>query len=160
MKRARFQFGIFSMLMFTTVTAVVVGSITYPRRKILQTRAAYDEQKRVVNVAVATFVDQLQSEDFLVINRSERHGGSGEWRTIVAISAKRRDSSRPSTCRVEIQGFVSHNNEDQPTWMQLLPMEVTYREGLLNERFVALLTQSLSKNEWQYSVNGLGKEER
>ncbi len=150
--KRRLQYTISSMLVLTTVVAIVLGISTYYSRRRAFVIHTYDAQKAVAGDAVATFVQQLESDGFLVTNDCRGQGGSGEWRLYVAVTAVKA-GQEPLRCDVEVMGFVSHDTTDQPTWAANLPMTISRRGRQLDNRFVDILTAMLRGRGWAYEVN-------
>lgn len=158
MRRAklRLQFGIPFLLVVTGIVAISTALLTYPHRRIAHTRATYDAQKQVVDSTVAKFIRLLQQRGFQVSNETVRFGGSGEWRSLVMLVAH--GSSSHEKCCVEVEGFVSHDDQDRPDWMNILPLKIRPRGNSLDSRFVQLLTDALEQNEWKFDIQGTRDE--
>ena len=152
MKPLRPKFAVSTLLILTAIAAIVIAVSTYPARQVAKTKATYDAQKQAVKTATEAYIAQLSSAGYSVVDDSTGLGGSGEWRMYVAIAASSSDG-RQDVCYVEIMGFVSHNDKDQPTWMEVLPMKISHRGRTLNDAFLALLIGKLKERGWTYTVD-------
>lgn len=145
------QFRLSSLLLAVAVISVIFAATTYVMRQRAATIAAYKAQQRELDAAVSGFVALLTAEGWTVADDSKSFGGSGEWRTHVALTCSRPDAP-PLICYVEVMGFVSHDRSDSPTWLAILPMRLSSRGNLLDRRFLALLLPTLDSHAWKYDV--------
>jgi hypothetical protein len=152
MRFLRPNFSIAALLGVTALVAITITVVTYPSRQRAKTIATYDAQKQVVDQAIQEFVDVIKNEGFAIINDSTGTGGSGEWRQYAAITATGTDGTR-DVCYVEVMGCVTHNENDQPTWMRILPMRISHRDRKLNARFIKTLVAKLDRRGWEYSID-------
>ena len=148
----RLQFSTRTVLIATSGLAVCLAVTTYPARKRAETIATYDAQKSLVDSAISEFAADLESDGYRVENDSSGTGGSGEWRMCVAITANR-DDKPPLICHVEVMGSVSHDDVDEPTWMDILPMTLSRRGTSLDERFISFLSDKLDAEGWEHTVD-------
>jgi hypothetical protein len=152
MRIARLRFSIASILGVTALVAVAMSLVTYPARKRAQTIATYDAQKKVVVESVAEFADALTKDWFDVVDDSTGVGGSGDWRHYIAVTATDEKGST-QVCYVEVMGFVTHDKNDKPTWMRVLPMRISHRRRKLNDRYLDLLIAKLRERTWTYTID-------
>ena len=145
------RFSLASLLLLTACTAIFFAAMAYNARVRAQTKATYDAQKDVIQNAVGSFCDKLTSEGWQVTNGSTRLGGSGEWRTVVDLTCTKLNCV-PLNCRVNVMGFVSHDNNDRPTWRTILPMRITPRGKQLDDRFIEHVRPILEQRGWRYSI--------
>ncbi|WP_430450787.1 hypothetical protein [Rhodopirellula europaea] len=152
MKLSRPTFAISTLLLLTMVSAIAIAIKSYPARRIAKTRATYDAQKQVVDAVTRTYVADLTKAGYSVVDDSTGVGGSGEWRQYVAIAATS-PQGHQDVCYVEVMGFVSHDEVDQPTWMEVLPMKISHKQRKLNDAFLTLLLGELEGRDWAYAVD-------
>lgn len=152
MKLRRPKYTIAALLGLTLCAAIVIAARTYPARQQARTKAIYDAQKDAVKVATDDFVAELIRAGYTVVDDSTGLGGSGEWRRHVALTATSADGAQ-EVCYVEVMGFVSHNDHDEPSWMQILPMRISHKGRKLNAQFIAGLLELLDEKGWEYNVD-------
>ena len=152
MKLPRARFAISSVLFATLVAAIAFAMLTYPSRQIEKTKALYDEQKRIVNLAITNYIESLAKAGYAVKNHSSGLGGSGEWRNYVVVVAASPGVGQ-RLCYVEVMGFVSHDANDRPTWMKVLPMRISHRGHPLNDGFIEVLVPMLEERRWAYKID-------
>lgn len=152
MKLLRPRFAISTLLVLTAITAIVIAVKTYSARQIAKTKATYDAQKQIVDVVKATYIADLIRSGYRVADDSVRAGGSGEWRTYIALTATAPDGNQ-DVCYVEVMGFVAHDDSDKPTWMRVLPMRISHRGRKLNDGLLTRLLAALRERSWVYSVD-------
>ena len=136
----------------TFVAAIAFALLTYPSRQIEKTRALYDEQKRVVDLARGKYVESLANNGYAVKDHSTRLGGSGEWRQHVVLVATSPNLNQ-QLCYFEVMGFVSHDTNDRPTWKQVLPMRISHQGHPLNAGFMEILVPMLEERRWAYRID-------
>lgn len=147
--KAAVRLGIALLLILVAGAGVYYAIPAYCFLLERHVRYVYDQQKKVVDSAIEEFVNAIESERARVSNNSKWQGGSGDWRTTAIILAEHANGD-VARCRVEIQGFVSHNAADQPIWTKNLPMTIKAHGQELDSRFVDLLVLKIKSRGWDY----------
>jgi hypothetical protein len=151
-QRYRFRFSLLSALTVMTIIAISIAVLDYPRRRRAAVTRIYDQQKSVVELAATEFEALLEQEGYSVTTHTTQVRGSGEWRYHVEFVGRKNNNRDFDFGLVEIMGFVSHDNKNQPDWWDNLPMKITCHGGSLDNRFAKLLTERLRERKWEFDV--------
>ena len=146
----RFQFSLLSLLVITTIIALSVAVLDYPRRRRVAVARILDQQKAAVFDLANEFAEILEGEGYDVTKYSTRSSGDGQWRLHVELTAERRDSREIGL--IEVQGLVTHNLEGEPDWFDILPLKITCHEGVLDDRFAEFLRERLQAKKWDCAI--------